>query len=441
MHYDQALGYLKDRELLGIKFGLENINCLASALGHPERIYPSILIAGTNGKGSTAAILESILHAAGYRTGLFTSPHFRCLEERILVDGTTIGRTDLADVVSLVAQVVDVLVSKGELSQELTFFETLTMCAFELFRRQAVDVAVLEVGMGGRLDATNIAPASVSVITPVGLDHEQFLGKTVSSIAAEKAAIVKAQQPVVVGDLVPEALAVVRKEANRGGSPLYVVPEETRCRSEETLDGQTVWVETPERIYDELQLPLSGSFQVDNLALSLRVAEVASRHIPTFVREIGPQAVARGVAGTCWKGRLEMLKGEPSLLLDAAHNEMAAAHLAKYLDEHRVYGRVLLFGVMQDKHADRMLKHLLPHVEYVIATRTSSRRAREPESIAALAKRRGKNSEAIVLPGDALKRACQLAGTRGQVVVAGSIYLLGEIKNLLAGVPASTGVG
>ncbi len=441
MHYEQALEYLKGRERFGVKFGLENIDRLAGALGRPERAYPSILIAGTNGKGSTAALVESILRASGYRTGRFTSPHLRFLEERILVDGNTIGRSDLADVVFLIAQVAERLVREGALSQEPTFFETVTMCAFEFFRRQAVDVAVLEVGMGGRLDATNIAPASVSVITPIGLDHEQILGATVSSIAAEKAAIIKTKLPVVVGDLVPKALAVVRREAERARAPLYVVPEEVRCRREETPEGQTVWLETPERLYEELQLPLRGSFQVDNLALAVRVAEVAAGHVPSLARAIDPRAVARGVAATRWEGRLEMVGGEPSLLLDAAHNEMAAARLARYLGEHREHRRVLLFGVMKDKKARHMLEHLLPHVEHLITTRASSSRASQPEPIAAWARTSGTSAEAIVPPTAALKRAREVAGNQGQVVVAGSIYLLGEIKDLLAAEPAPAPAG
>ena len=325
--YDEAVAYLSSREKFGIKFGLSNINQLAEALGRPERRFQSILIAGTNGKGSTAALMTSVLHAAGFRAGRYTSPHIRRLTERIQVDGEPISADAMTAVVSRVAEVS---LRVGE----PTFFEAVTACAFAYFAEQSVDMAVLEVGMGGRWDATNIVPAAISVITPIGFDHEKFLGDTLGAIAAEKAAIIKEERPVVVSKLDGEALDVVRKEARRKRAELVLAHEGVQISARATETGQLVTLKTAKMDYGELEFPLLGLHQLDNLVLAVRVAEIAHPGLEA-------RHVQDGVARTTWPGRLERISGSPSLLLDAAHNVMAAEQLGRFLSARPRENRVL----------------------------------------------------------------------------------------------------
>ena len=389
-------------------------------MGRPERRYASLLVAGTNGKGSTVALAESILRASGLRTGRYTSPHLRFVEERIHIEGRPIPREELASAVSRVAEAAEGLFEGESDRSAPTYFEAMTAAAFLAFAERGVDVAVLEVGMGGRYDATNIAPADVSVIAPIGFDHERFLGSTLAAIAAEKAAIIKEGRPVVVGRLAPEALEVVRREAEARSAPLILALDGVEIRGEESARGQRVWLETPSRDYGVLDLPLRGKHQLDNLALAVRAVECYSGFLAV-------ESVARGVAATEWPGRLQRIEGKPSLLLDAAHNVMATEALVRYLQSHPHPSRVLLFGVMKDKRVWEMLEELLPHVSYFVATRPEMSRARDPERLARFAKERGVPAEALRSPETALARAREVAGPDGEVLVAGSIFLLGEV--------------
>ena len=420
--YEEAVAYLSSREKFGIKFGLSNINQLAKALGRPERRFRSILIAGTNGKGSTAAILSSVLHAAGFRAGRYTSPHIRRLMERIHVDGVPISVDAMTAVVSRVAEMS---LQMGRVA-EPTFFEAVTACAFAYFAEQSVDIAVLEVGMGGRWDATNIVPADISVITPIGFDHEKFLGDTLPKIAAEKAAIIKEERPVVVSKLDGEVLDVVREEARRKRAELVLAHEGVQISARATEAGQLVSLKTAKMDYGELEFPLLGVHQLDNLVLAVRVAEIA--HLGLESRH-----VREGVARTTWPGRLERISGSPPLLLDAAHNVMAAEQLGRFLSAQPSENRVLLFGVMKDKRVHEMLSHLLPHVSHFVATRPEMSRARGPVPLAEWAQEQGTPSESVLSSPLALARAREIAGPTGEIVVAGSIFLLGEIVEALEG--------
>lgn len=424
MTYDEALVYLKGRERFGIKFGLANIDRLAEALGRPERRYASLLVAGTNGKGSTTALAESILRASGLRSGRYTSPHLRFVEERILIEGRPIPREELAASLSRVREAAERLFEDEPERSAPTYFEAMTAAAFLAFAERGIDVAVLEVGMGGRFDATNIAPAQVSVIAPIGFEHERFLGSTLAAIAAEKAAIIKEGRPVVAGRLEPEALEVVRREAELRKAPLILALEDLEMESEESGAGQRVWLRTPSRDYGTLELPLAGEHQLDNLAVAVRAVECYSTSLAV-------ESVARGVASTEWPGRLQRIEGKPPLLLDAAHNIMAAAALVRYLKSHPHPRRVLLFGVMKDKRVWEMLDQLLPLASYFIATRPEMSRARDPEKLARYAKEGGVPGEAVRSPERALARAREVAGPDGEVLVAGSIFLLGEVLSAL----------
>ncbi len=373
------------------------------------------------------ALVDSILRASGYRTGRYTSPHLRFLEERIHVDGRPISTEELASAVSRVAEAAERLWSHDPDTSAPTFFEAVTAAAFLVFAERQVDVAVLEVGMGGRYDATNIAPADVSVIAPIGFEHERFLGSTISAIASEKAAIIKEERPVVVGRLLPDALEVVRREAAARRAKLVEALEGIFLDAEPKdggYGGYRVRLKTPERDYGTLELPLAGDHQLDNLVLAVRAVEEFSAEIPV-------DAVGRGVAATLWRGRLQRIEGRPPLLLDAAHNVMATDALARYLEARPHTHRVLLFGVMKDKRVREMLDRLLPLTSYFIATRPEMSRARGPEQLARWATERGVPAESYRSAAKALSRAREVAGPDGEVVVAGSIFLLGEILGVL----------
>ncbi|MGH9460112.1 MAG: bifunctional folylpolyglutamate synthase/dihydrofolate synthase [Vicinamibacteria bacterium] len=428
MDHAAAVAYLVGHERLGIKFGLENIGLLVEALEHPERCWQSILIAGTNGKGSTTALLESILRAAGLRTGRYTSPHLVRLEERIMANGELISPDELVGVVEKVKFVTDRLRQQRTLLADPTFFELTTACALEFFRLKEIDVAVIEVGMGGRWDATNIVPAGLSAVTNVGLDHERFLGSTVRAIAAEKAAIIKPGRPVVTSVADSEPLAVIRAEADRQRAPLFEVPREVTAVAKEAERGQWVRMETRQTVYPELFLPLIGAHQVENLSLAVRVAELTS-HLGF---RVSSEAVSKGVASTVWEGRLERVGGSPDLILDAAHNPMGAAALARYFEDHPHSDRVLLYGVLKDKKSARMLDLLAPQFQHLIVTRPPSRRAQDPEVVSRQAERLGFKATAVDSPEQALAKARRLAGGSGEVLVAGSIFLVGEVKRILA---------
>jgi len=423
-----GVAYLLGRERLGIKFGLENIGILLEALDHPERSWHSVLVAGTNGKGSTVALLESILRASGLRTGRYTSPHLVRIEERMMAAGGLIATEELVAVVADVKQAIDRLRQEGKLFAEPTFFETTTACAFEFFRRKEVEVAVIEVGMGGRWDATNVVPAGLTAVTNIGFDHERFLGNTIAAIAAEKAAIIKPRRPVVTTVTDPELLAILRAEADRQQAPLFEVAREVTAVTKEGNGGQWVRLETPQAVYPELFLPLAGAHQVENLSLAVRLAELTS-HLGI---DVPREAVSEGVRSVVWEGRLEKIEGAPTLLMDVAHNPMGAAALARYLEAHPNPNRVLLYGVLKDKKSTKMLEVLRPHFASLIATRPPSRRAQDPETVSRRAARVGFSASAVDSPERALAKARQQAGASGEIVVAGSVFLVGEVKRILA---------
>lgn len=448
MPSERALRFLSSRELVGVKFGLENIRTLARLVGHPERATPVVLVAGTNGKGSTVALLESILRAAGAKTGRFTSPHLESVTERICINGAPIDRQALLEVVDYIAGVAEKALFDGELDAEPTFFETLTASAWLSFESAGVDVAIFEVGLGGRLDATSIAPARMSVITRVGLDHQKILGAHLEQIASEKAAIIKSGRPVVVGPQAQAAYRVIARQSRRRRAPLHDITSQLEVQYQLLARGSRLRVRTPDAYYDDLHLPLAGLHQVDNLATAVRAAEVLAGELavngPSAV-SLSQRAVRRGVATVCWPGRLEHFAPRgpdaPELLLDAAHNVLAVDSLASYLGRSAAQRRVIVLGVMADKDYIEMTRRLLPHCDHLILTRPPSRRALEPgvlsSKIGSLLDGAGgirlskSCVEVVCEPMRALDRAMQLACAEDQVVVCGSIYLLGAIRPLL----------
>lgn len=428
MRHREALDFLRGREQFRVKVGLRNIRHLAERLGNPQRRFPAVVVAGTNGKGSTVAILDSVLRAHGLRVGRFTSPHLVSVEERIVLDGAPLPPDEFA------AFVGEVAAASAEFPREYqpSFFETITAAAFLAFESRPVDAAVFEVGMGGRWDASTIAEGPVGLVSRIALDHERFLGSTVSAIAAEKGEIARSRRELVAARQEPEARRTLEARAAAAGAAFRSAEDETEVRLESCRAGSRGSVSTGARAYDGLTLPLPGAHQHDNLALALLGAE---RFLALAgLGALDPERVRAGVAGVRWPGRLEWLpsrNGEgPPLLLDAAHNPSGAARLAEFLDSLRpARRRVLVFGAMRDKRVGEMLSSLRPHFDRIVLTAAESRRALSAEELAAAAAPALDGAEVETAAGAeaAVERAERWAGPGGEVVVAGSIFLLGEV--------------
>jgi dihydrofolate synthase/folylpolyglutamate synthase len=408
--------YLASRVRLGVKFGLDTMRALVEEMGHPEAAYPSLLIAGTNGKGSVAAYLDAALGVAGLRVGRYTSPHLVRVNERIAVDGRAITDGRLARAVTRVRRAAQSLERRGRLPSQPTYFEVLTAAALEHFRRERVDVAVLEVGMGGRLDATNVKDPLASAIVTLARDHEAYLGHTLTAIAREKAGVLRHGRPTVLGPLPPEARRSVARESRRVGAMTVEAMHGTTLRER----GSLVDVVTPNGSYTGIQ-PLQGAHQRQNLVVAIRLLEEANAGGLRF--DLG--AAVRGLSATRWPGRLQWLPGKPAVLLDGAHNPAGARALAAYLRKLRPF--VLLFGVMKDKNAIGLAQALFPLAREVVVTRPPLERAADPKRVARMAGRYARHLHCVPTAGRALALARRLALPIGPVVVAGSLYLVGEV--------------
>jgi dihydrofolate synthase/folylpolyglutamate synthase len=419
-----AGAYLASRVRFGMKFGLETSRALADALGHPELAYPTALIAGTNGKGSVVAYLDSALRASGLRVGRYTSPHLVKVHERIVVDGREIAPAALERAVERVRRAAQRLVVAGTIPAHPTYFEVLTLAAFEHFRQARVDFAVLEVGLGGRLDATNISEPLVSAIVSIDRDHEAYLGHTLAAIAREKAGVLRRGRPVVVGPLASAAARAIGREAHRIGARVL----ESRRGARLTLAREAAG--HPDRSFEVVTRrgryapveALPGAHQRDNALVAIRVLEeLRAAGIP-----VRRHAVARALSRTAWPGRLQRLPG--GLVLDGAHNPAGARALAAYLRPRRPF--VLVFGAMSDKAVGAMARALFPLASEVILTRAPGRRAASPGQIASLSGSAGRRARLEPSLPRALKLARVLAPEGANVVVAGSLYLVGAVLAL-----------
>jgi dihydrofolate synthase/folylpolyglutamate synthase len=404
----QPLDWLFGLERLGMRFGLESMLKLAAELGDPQQHFPSVLIAGTNGKGSVTALVDTALRAGGYRSARYTSPHLIRLEERFVIDGHEVATAELESAVAKVREAVDALVARGQLSQPATFFECATAAAFVLFDSAAVDIAVLEVGLGGRLDATNIVTPLACAITTIDFDHQAQLGSTRHEIAAEKAGIIKPGVPVVTGRLPAAAEAVIDEVAAGVGAPCVRALESAA-------------------LPDGARPALAGAHQVDNALVAIALLELLGPH--GF--GVSESAVRRGLETVEWPGRLERLQYKASeVLLDAAHNPGGARALAVHLRETGWTDATLVFGAMADKDARGMLAELVPATARVICTTAHSPRAEGAAVLAGLASTVAGAGpvEIIEDPALALERARVLSR---RVVVAGSIFLIGPLRGIL----------
>src|SRR5258707_1731228 len=356
------------------KFNLENITILAKSLDHPQQKYPSVHVAGTNGKGSTAAFLESVLRHAGYRTGLYTSPPLERINERIRVNSEEIPDHAFADVFSRIHSVIEELLADGTLRAHPTFFECVTAIAFVHFAEQGVQFAVFETGLGGRFDATNILTPRVSIITRIDFDHENFLGHSLREIAVEKAGILKPGIPLVLAEQVPEAREVILARAAELGSPVIEPAEMFRVDREFMEEGRVrarIREADSDKVF-EITPSLPGRFQFQN-ALS---AVTAARFLQNRGFRIPADAVTDGIANTIWPGRLAKLQSAPDIYLDGAHNPGAARELAHFLGQNLSSRKIwMIYAALRDKAVDEVAGLLFPHAAEVIFTAPTTVRA------------------------------------------------------------------
>ncbi len=418
MNYHQAVGWLGELASFGIKAGLEHTRLLASRLGDPQKRFPPLLVAGTNGKGSVCAFLDETLRAAGLKTGFYSSPHLVDVRERIRIQGELIGRDDFASLMSRVRSACEEARQPGEAAGPPTFFEALTLAAFLAFAEARVDIAVLEVGLGGRLDCTNIAEPVLCVVTSIGMDHQEFLGNTAETIAAEKAGIFRPTVPALTSARNPRALAELKLQALRRGTALATPDEMTL---EPSKNGWRLIC--PE---GEAELPrpsLPGEHQIENAALAARAA-LALRNIGW---NIPGSAIACGVANARWPGRLQKILDSPATYLDGAHNPDGCAVLARFARS-LPRPRVLVFTCMKDKPYAEMAEILRPVFDAVWITGLPMKRCARPEEIASAAP--WPEARIVNDARSALEEARAFAGPKGSVAAAGSLYLVGRILQI-----------
>ncbi len=402
----------------GKKEGLTNMHAVMARLGNVHETVPMVHVAGTNGKGSTCAMIERALREAGYTTGLYTSPYIERYNERIRIDGKPIEGEKLAALVEQVWPVIEDCRKEGLC---ITEFELGTVLAFLAFAQEKVDIAIIEVGLGGRLDPTNIIHPLVSVITNVGMDHMHFLGDTIEQIAMEKAGIMKPETPVVLGWQDACVRSVLLEAAEALDIPVL---EPAAQNVRERKDGVTL--DMPEEALQNLSVSLIGRHQADNAAAALGALHVLKER---GYERISEDAIRRAFADVRWPGRLEYFG---NVILDGAHNEPGVKALSAYMDAWLLRERtILLTGMMADKDIACMTAMLAPRVQSVIATRPNVPRAMAADALAQAFAAQGANAQAIADPGAALQRARELAGEGGAVLCAGSLYLIGEIRSLL----------
>lgn len=422
MNYQECLEYLDQASKFGIKLGLESTRTLLSELGSPQDFFPSVIVAGTNGKGSVCAMIQSSLERHGFRVGLYTSPHLIRIEERIRVNRSLISEEDFCELINLTRDREEALRKEGKLCFPPTYFEILTCAAFLYFAREKVDMAILEVGMGGRLDATNVVKPLLSVITTVSLDHQEYLGRTKARIAAEKAGVIKPGTPVVCGQLDPPVEKVIKARATELQAPVIKVFGRGKWSKVRRSQSTFVFHHNQE---DYVYRPgLMGEHQGRNAAIAIAALKVISERW----KALDKQKIIAGIENVIWEGRLERICQIPEVYLDGAHNEEGAKALRYFWERQTREPRVLIFAILKDKDIRKVARQLFPLAQKVILTSIPCPRAALPEQV--MAATSDLNPRIIIEPD--LKKALQLgireAGTKGTVLVTGSLYLVGAVK-------------
>ena len=424
MNYNECIHYLEEEVGFGSVPGLERIQALCDKLGNPEQGLSVIHVAGTNGKGSAVAMLSSILQAAGYRVGTYTSPHLDRYNERFMIDGQEISNEDFAAEITLMKNICDELAAEGQVVP--TLFEIVTGAAFHYFYQQKVDILILEVGLGGKYDATNIIPAPLlSLIMSISIDHTDFLGDSIEKIAAEKAGIIKKNCPVVLYSQSKMVYNIMWTKAQELNAPLYC-PENTVIHiSSQSLTGTVFSVKTDFLDMKDLELPLLGSYQIGNCITVLEACAV--------LRERGlllsDADIRAGLKNARWAGRMEVCGTDPLILLDGAHNADGIQQLANsiqtYFHEKKV---TLILGVLGDKEYDKMAEFILPHADSVILTEPHSERKLDVFSLA----RSISNHEGAIYTEKeieaAFEKALAITPADGIILCCGSLYMIGAMR-------------
>jgi len=427
--------YQRGNEVQGIHLGLHRITAMMRAFGDPQEKMQVLHIGGTNGKGSVAAMSESILRHGGWRTGLYTSPHLVKLEERIRVNGQDISSRRLKAIAMRVVRTESALLAKDLLDRRLSYFEMVTACAFLHFADEKVDIAVMEVGLGGLLDATNIVRPGACIITGVSYDHEDILGHTLTSIAREKAGIIKPGTPVVSGCAAPAARNIVRRKALSLDAPLIEIDSNCTIRFTTERHGRyTVDLQTPRRTYRRLPLGLAGKHQARNAAMA--VAALEQLKLPVRVADI-----RQGLAKTRWPGRLEEFRARRRTLLEGAHNPEGAKLLREFLRQQHESEVHLVFGALRDKDFRKMSNYLFPLAKSIHVAAPANSRAVDPNEVAAAHSGHRARMRLHQDAREALVAAWEECPRSGLVVVTGSLYLIGELLPVVRKDAAANGAG
>ncbi|CEP67063.1 Folylpolyglutamate synthetase [Moorella glycerini] len=429
MNYREALEFLRQLTKFGCNLGLERIKELTRRCGSPQERLRFIHIGGTNGKGSVAAMVASILEQAGYRVGLFTSPHLHSYTERMRINGASIPEERLAALLTWFKPVLEAMVAAGY--EHPTEFEVSTAVALKYFAEEGVDLAVLEVGLGGAIDSTNVIDSAlVSVITNVGMDHMQYLGNNIAAIARVKAGIIKEGGIVVTAAHRPEALEVISRTCREKGATLYRVGRDVTWQERRvSLAGGEFDLQGQLGTYEGLRTPLLGRHQLENAAIAVTVVEAAVRH-----HGLGVTAthIRHGLAQASWPGRLEIMHREPMVVIDGAHNVDGARTLRRALEEIFSYRQlILVLGMLADKEREKVVAELAPKAAAVIVTRPNNPRAGEWQSLAGLVRRYVEQVEVIESIPAALNRALHIAGPSDLICVTGSLYMVADAREWL----------
>lgn len=441
MSYSETINYLYSLQKFGLKLGLNNIEALLSALGRPERNFYSIHVAGTNGKGSTSAMIANLLRASGFKTGLFTSPHMVRFTERIRIDCEEIDEVDVVRLAEMIRKNVPDGINP-------TFFEFITALAFKYFSERKIDIAVVEVGMGGRLDATNVINPSVSVITKIGLDHKEFLGDTLREIAMEKAGIIKGCVPVVSALQEHEAMAVIEKKSLEMKCPLYVYGRDFKGDLKDLTPAGLIFDYKDKGLeLKDLFVPLTGAHQLENACLAIKASLLFA------AQQLAGEKIKYALKNTCWPGRLELFKTDGVLrksndflgctegmhfLFDGAHNPQAAQRLSEALRDiyRKFYKRIILIlGIMADKDIDGIVRAFDGLCDIVITTRPDYKRALEAEKLRKKIEALHTSYSSSIYNAETVREAIEMAGDfyipGDLIVITGSFYTVGEAKAVL----------
>jgi dihydrofolate synthase/folylpolyglutamate synthase len=428
MDYEETIEYLYDLKIYGMSLGLSRIEHLLNVLGSPHENIKAIHIAGTNGKGSVAAMISSILQAAGYKVGMFTSPHLLAFEERIAINGAKIPRNNMTSLVDRIKPIAENMAKSGEFEHP-TFFETATAMAFLHFQKENVDYAVLEVGLGGRLDATNVVTPLVSVITSLALDHTHVLGESLEEVAKEKAGIIKHGVPVVTGVEDDEILDILKAICQEKNCKIFVSKEHGAYTSKEAnLDIQTFDLKGMGTEYKDLKIHLLGKHQLKNAHITALTLEVLRENKVS----IPESSIKHGFENSRWPARLEVVQKNPTIILDCAHNPAGMNALRRALDD-LFNGKkpIIIMGIMRDKDITGIVKEIAPRADHIIITKPEFERAAEPESIESEVKKYCDDVRIISKVSDAVKYAIDDAEKSDVICITGSIFNVSEAMEAL----------